>query len=404
MKKSWRALIGVAVAALTVATPLIAAPAAVAANEAVVVCKYTHTPGEGEVLQVVIEPDESSLGEGFAGTFPYEFTDAHFRSVAIGYADQGLDITDCPGYQPEQPDDEPLHDGREDSFCTMPLNGTRTTVVEERSGVRTYVWDGDSWNPQDTWGEWVEVSTTVTDDPACAPLVVVLPALFDAGATPPTCEDPGALPALGTFANVTLTWDRPFDGPGTYTLTASTAAGYTFPDGTTVKTKTFVVLDAIGYQSEDPEAPCYQEDEEPPVPVVLATPTIDDPCGTEDDVAELPAASAGVTYQWLDDEDPTETDVIALIAQGYEVTAVPAGWEEADAGVYLFAQADLTDVRCPIVAGEPPTTVPPPAAPPTAVLSATGGGDVPPALPLAALAALLLGIVAVAYRAASRRA
>lgn len=401
MNKTWRALIGVAVAALTVATPLIVAPAT-AAGMAVVVCKYVTTPGEGEVLQGVIEPDESSLGEGFTGTFPYEFADAQTKSIAIGWAGEGLDITDCPGYVPEQPDDEPLYETREDSACTMPLDGTRTTVVEERSGVRTYVWDGDSWTPEDTYGEWTEKSTTVTDDPACAPLVIVVPTVFNANPAPPTCDDPGALPTLGTFEHLTLTWDRAFDGPGTYTLTATATGGYTFPDGTTVKTKTFVVAGAIGYQSEDPAAPCYQADEEP-VEVALATPSIHDVCGTEDDSAELPQASTGVTYGWLDDEDATELDVVATVADGYEVTTVPDGWEQTDDGMFVYAQADLTDVPCPAVLGEPPTTAPPAAAPPMTVLPATGGGSVPPLLPFGAAATLLLGIAAAAYGATRRR-
>lgn len=368
-----------------------AAPA-MAADGTVVVCKYVSTPGERERLQVVIEPNVASLGPGFTGEFPYEFADAQIRSVAIGFEDEGLDISDCP--LPAQPPDEPLTETRENSFCVEPRNGILVTVVEQRTGVRTYVWDGDSWEPQDTWGEWMEVSRTTAPSAQCAPTVVVVPTVFDAGPTPPTCEAAGALPTLGTFPNVTLTWDRAFTGPGEYTLTATTAPGFTFPDGTTVKTRTFVVLGAIGYQSDDPEAPCYRAEE--PVEVMLATPSIHDVCGTADDSAELPAASTGVTYRWLDEEDPTETDVIAVVAEGYVVPTVPAGWDETEEGVFVYVQADLTDVPCPVPASAPP------AQSTSTTLPMTGGG-VPLVVPLAAVMTLLLGAAAAAYGAVGRR-
>ena len=80
MKRTWRALVGIGVAAVMVGAPLIAAPAT-AADRAVVVCKYVTTPGEDERPQVVIEPNEASLGEGFTGTFPYMFADAQFDLV-----------------------------------------------------------------------------------------------------------------------------------------------------------------------------------------------------------------------------------------------------------------------------------------------------------------------------------
>ncbi|QIG39271.1 hypothetical protein G5T42_07035 [Microbacterium sp. 4R-513] len=320
MKFLGRALACAAVAAAMLTTPLVAAPAmaaqggaaAAAADGKVVVCKYVTTPGVGEVLQTGENPIEVSveaLGAGFAGTFPYVFSDAQVNSVAIGFVGEGLDITDCPGFQPPQPQSEPLYETRDSSFCTEPLDGTRTLLVEERSGTRTYAWDGDSWEPQDTWGEWTEKSRTTVPDAACAADVVAIPALFGAAPQPPTCDTAGALPALVTLQNVTLSWDRPFDGPGTYTVTATVAEGYMFPDGSTVRTREFTVAGALGYQSDDPEAPCFREDESP-VPVVLTPPstppttttttttsaTVSQPAaGTTADSALAVTGSTGVT-------------------------------------------------------------------------------------------------------------
>jgi hypothetical protein len=63
--------------------------------EKVWVCKYVGTPGVDERLQTGQNPisvSASSLeGNGFAGTFPFEFSDAHGRSVAIGYDTGGAE-------------------------------------------------------------------------------------------------------------------------------------------------------------------------------------------------------------------------------------------------------------------------------------------------------------------------
>ena len=69
-----------------------------------------------------------------------------------------------------------------------------------------------------------------------------VPAVFsDYAPNPATCLAAGTLPPLETFPNVSLTFDRGFDGPGSYTLTATALNGYTFSDGTTVKTRVIVV-------------------------------------------------------------------------------------------------------------------------------------------------------------------
>lgn len=77
----------------------------------VYVCKYVGAPGAGEVLQTgqnPIEVDSNALeGGGFSGTFPFEFSDAQGKSVAIGWSGDGypvLGIGDCPGPDTGTPD------------------------------------------------------------------------------------------------------------------------------------------------------------------------------------------------------------------------------------------------------------------------------------------------------------
>ncbi|WP_345800653.1 hypothetical protein AAIB33_14415 [Microbacterium sp. AZCO] len=366
MKHLGRALACAAAAAVLVTAPLIAAPAMAdqgaapptAAETKVVVCKYITTPGEGEVLQTGQNPIEVSvnaLGDGFAGAFPYVFTDAQVKSIAIGWVGAGLGITDCPGYRPPQPENQPLSDSRTTSTCTQPLDGTRTEIVGARTGTRTYVWDGDSWEPQDSWGEWTVTSTKVTPDPACAPDTVPVPALFSVAPQPPTCGSDGSLPALVTLEHVTLTWDRPFDGPGTYTLTATATDGYTFADGTTVKTKEFTVAAALGYQSDAPDAPCFREEQTPPpAGETPGTPTPGTTTGTP--TGTTPGTTTGT---------PTGTS-----------TATTTGTTRAS----TTAASTGSD------------------------LATTGSRGVSPLVPVGGAVVLLIGIAATAYAALHRRA
>lgn len=71
-------------------------------EQKVVVCKYVTTPGDGELLSHIVIVDESALGDGFDGTFPFAFADAHFSSIAIRWAEDGeqahdIPLTACPG-------------------------------------------------------------------------------------------------------------------------------------------------------------------------------------------------------------------------------------------------------------------------------------------------------------------
>ena len=83
----------------------------------VYVCKYVGTPGAGEVLQTgqnPIEVDSHALeGGGFSGAFPFEFSDAHGRSVAIGWSGKGypeLGLESCLGPDTGTPDCNGDHD------------------------------------------------------------------------------------------------------------------------------------------------------------------------------------------------------------------------------------------------------------------------------------------------------
>lgn len=82
-----------------------------APGQRVVVCKYVRKPGVAEIFSHIIVVNENALlGKGFAGVFPFAFSDAHFKSVAVRYAargEQAGEISDavCPAGTP--PEEEP---------------------------------------------------------------------------------------------------------------------------------------------------------------------------------------------------------------------------------------------------------------------------------------------------------
>lgn len=144
----------------------------------VVVCKYSHTPETGELAQTIVIVSANALeGEGFTGTFPFNFSDEHNSSIAIRFAEVGeqandLDIGECPPFPgddecPELPGDQPP------GFQCEPLTetqtrdvgptldcvaGTITTLHQERTRTQEFV-DG-AWVFGD-WSDWVTVDTTV---------------------------------------------------------------------------------------------------------------------------------------------------------------------------------------------------------------------------------------------------
>lgn len=106
-----RALIALLVTLLCV--PLLGGPSYAEGKgdpHRVVVCKYVQTPGDGEELHHVVIVDDHAL-DGFGGTFPAEFSDAHFRSLALRWAEPGeqakdVALSECPAVE-EPPVEEP---------------------------------------------------------------------------------------------------------------------------------------------------------------------------------------------------------------------------------------------------------------------------------------------------------
>lgn len=88
----------------------------------------------------------------------------------------------------------------------------------------------------------------------------------------PQCAVDGALPTLVNGAHYTLAYDRVFDGPGEYTVTATAADGYVISGDTT---KTITVEAALLYQSDNSEAECYVPPKEDDVTVTEGTPKCD---------------------------------------------------------------------------------------------------------------------------------
>lgn len=213
------------------------------------------------------------------------------------------------------------------------------------------------------------------------PCVTPVPALFAAEPAPPTCDTAGALPDLSeVFPNVELSFDRAYDGPGDYVLTATALNGYEFEGGGTVRERTVTVLAAIGYQSEDAEAPCFQANE------TLVTPTADyspPSCNAPGSIT----LGTDPGYEWtaVANEDGTYT-YTAVPNEGY---AFPDGAQTqwvADLGPALPAE------ECPTTPVEPEPGDPDE----TGGLASTGGGDVNPLVPLGGGLTMMLGIVLVA--------
>ena len=95
---------------LALALAIVGSAGATVADPKVVVCKYVG--GNTEDLQTGQNPIEVAQAampaEWDGSTFPFSWTDNQSLSIAIGFEGQGLDITDCPGYEPPlEPDVTP---------------------------------------------------------------------------------------------------------------------------------------------------------------------------------------------------------------------------------------------------------------------------------------------------------
>jgi LPXTG-motif cell wall-anchored protein len=99
---------------------------------------------------------------------------------------------------------------------------------------------------------------------------------FDDAVAPPTCEEAGAL-LVDAFPGVSITVEPAFDGPGVYTLTATLddPENTEWADGTNEpKSREVTVLGATGFQSEDPDAPCYLATTDTPTPTATSTQSV----------------------------------------------------------------------------------------------------------------------------------
>jgi hypothetical protein len=113
----------------------------------VVVCKYVRTPGAAEIFSHIIVVNENALeGRGFAGTFPFAFSDAHFNSVAVRFAAKGeqareIDTAVCGADVPEEPPGVPPVDGSGD---VGGVSEERDVPGDVSGDVRGAAADGDA--------------------------------------------------------------------------------------------------------------------------------------------------------------------------------------------------------------------------------------------------------------------
>ncbi|HEX5857691.1 MAG TPA: hypothetical protein VFY91_06240 [Microbacterium sp.] len=357
----------------------------------VFVCKYVGTPGDGEVLQTGQNPISVSVNAIFGngpvviGDF---FEDAQGRSIVIAF-DVGQpepSVDDCPDVTPgiatgsvtvTPPSCEDLDGGAalvysNATVTSATLGGVPQPAANFAAGFYDTLPEGDyvitlqaANGFEFEGGETtlvLEFTISVIDAEDCE---VPIPVLFDADPIPATCLTAGALPDIaGMFPNVSLAFDRPFDGPGTYILTATALNGYEFPNGETVLQREITV---------DAALIC------PPAPEFM------DPCGTENDGYTVPDDTEAYFYEILEEGDTVTVTVIAESEVGF-----PEGTETE----WTFT---FTDEPCPVVV--PPAPPAPAGNPaPTTPLAMTGGQDMLP-LGIGAFALILAGIAALGFRA-----
>jgi hypothetical protein len=160
---------------------------------------------------------------------------------------------------------------------TIAANGTNTVTAHVETGYKF---------ADDTQTEWTFTSNPAEDCPG-PPQIAQFSAFSEP--TPPTCDEPGSFSQIAV-PGVRFTVSPEYNGPGTYTVTATldNPEAFTFPDGTTApKSTTVTVSPATGVtQSSNSEAPCYQAPGTPPGDDTPGTP------GTPGD--DTPAAGTGI--------------------------------------------------------------------------------------------------------------
>ncbi|HET7513857.1 MAG TPA: hypothetical protein VFJ60_03560 [Gaiella sp.] len=315
----------------------------------VVVCKYVGTPGVDERLQTgdnPITPDAHSL-PGFTGTFPWQFADAHGRSIAIRWAANSHDgdISECP--PPRGPVEvTPLAPTFQDPTCEVgaavnlpTVTGvtyavTGTVAAGHEVTVRATAAEGYVLVGRDTW------THTFGDVPAnCAP------GPNEVTATAPTFQDPtcdlGAAVHLPTVAGVSYTVSGAVAAGHEVTVRAKAAEGYVLVGTDEWKHSFGSVPDNCG---------------PPPGPATEVTPgvTFQDPT-CEAGAAVIPTTTVGLTYTIEGKVAPGEkVTVTASANDGYTIRGGNT-WE------HTFGQVPSNCATTP-----PTETTPTPPTPPTA--------------------------------------
>lgn len=217
--------------------------------------------------------------------------------------------------------------------------------------VQVAAWDDARYN--------VDQSGTTT--PCVAPVVVIHTVTAPPAANPATCEADGTLPALPTSNDYTFAWDRSFNGPGTYTATATASAGRIFEEG--VKTSFKIVVPAqLGGEQCLPSVVI--------IDVQPAAPTFHDVCGTADDATMLPSDTQDYAYSKVVNGAVTTVTVTSANKHSKFAEGVVTKWTHS-----------FTDEACPTSTPTPTKTttstptvsvIPTPAATKTAVVIPQG--------------------------------
>lgn len=271
-------------------------------------------------------------GNVITGTIPANGVNVVTAVLAEGYvlAEGAKDTwtfesNPATGCVPTKP--EPIRSSYDTSYlnCSGVYGQTVTTFID-------WIWDEEE-------GEWVQAAPVVTTsasffiralthqeqiDNHC--LTVVPVAQFGAP-TPPTCETAGSYSLPDLTPNVDFTISPAYAGPGTYTVTATlVGTGVEWADGTTApKTATITVEGALGFQSTNPDAPCYLA----PTPDCENSPsptTCPEPEGTRDEETTKECVNgdlvtthsvSGTNAVW--NEETLEWDLVPFVSSSQSI-------------------------------------------------------------------------------------
>ena len=197
---------GIATLALALGmVALTTGPASASPDPKVVVCKYVGTPGVDETAGPTITVSSNTLKDWDGSTFPFAFTDAQGKSVAIGF--EGTTAT-CPAPEgaPTPPVVDPIPDPKKVVVCKY----VGTPGVDETAGPTITVsintlqdWDGSTFPFAftDAQGRSVAIGFEgdVTGDDCPDPEFNVVKVVGDPLFHNAFCQLDGNFPVAGTF-------------------------------------------------------------------------------------------------------------------------------------------------------------------------------------------------------------